>query len=129
MRKSFGALGRYSLGFGFASLLLAALPAAAQDWPQWGRTAQHTGAVNVAGQHARKILDDVVYDPFVEAEKADPDAGGYLSVHYQTPLTDGDDVYMEFKTGTFTGFRTRETQIWNEKKLRRVHGHLAVAWS
>jgi hypothetical protein len=129
MRKSFGVMRRYSFGFGFAGLVLAALPAGAQDWPQWGRTAQHTGAVNVSGQHARKILDDVVYDPFVEAEKADPDAGGDLSVHYQTPLTDGDDVYMEFKTGTFTGFRTRETQIWNEKKLRRVHGHLAVAWS
>ena len=75
------------------------------------------------------MLDDVVYDPFVEAEKADPFAGGDLHVHYQVPLTDGDDVYMEFKTGAFTGLETWNTQIWNEKKLHRVHGHLAEAWS
>lgn len=117
---------RPALGL-FAVFLLAGLPGEAQDWPQWGQNPRHTGTVNVQGQRARKLLDDIVYDPFVDAMK---EAGGDdLPAHYQVPLTDGDDVYMEFKTGTFTGFETRNTQIWNEKKLRRSHGHLAEAWS
>ncbi len=109
--------------------LASSLPGWSQDWPQWGRTPQHTGAVNVPGQHAKKLLDDVVYDPFAEAIETDPEGPGVLTVHYQVPLTDGDDVYMEFKTGTFTGLVTRNTLIWNEKKLRRTHGHLSEAWS
>jgi hypothetical protein len=124
---------RRGRGFGlslvsFSVFLMAGLPGWSQDWPQWGRTPQHTGAVDVSGQHARKILDDVVYDPFAEAEKADPFGAGHLHVHYQAPLTDGDDIYMEFKTGAFTGTGTRNTQIWNEKKLRRTHGQLSEAW-
>jgi outer membrane protein assembly factor BamB len=113
----------------FAVLLLSSLPGWSQSWPQWGRTPQHTGATNVVGRHAETMLDELVYDPFVEAEKADPFAGGDLPVHYQVPLTDGDDVYMEFKTGVFTDFASRSSQIWNEKKLHRVHGHLAEVWS
>jgi len=112
----------------FAVLLMASLPGWSQDWQQWGQNPQHTGTVNVAGQHTKKILDDLIYDPFAEAEKADVFGGGHLHVHYQAPLTDGDDVYMEFKTGTFTGAATRNTQIWNEKKLRRTHGHLSEVW-
>jgi outer membrane protein assembly factor BamB len=120
----------------FAVFLLAGLPGwsedgpRSQDWPQWGRTPQHTGTVNVSGQHAKKLLDDVVYDPFVAAEKADSTFGaGDLHVHYQVPLTDGDDVYMEFKTGAYTSIENWNSQTWNEKKLHRVHGHLSEAWS
>jgi hypothetical protein len=120
----------------FAAFLLASLPGwskdgpRSQDWPQWGQNPQHTGTVEVSGQHARELLDDLVYDPFVEAEKADPLAFGQgLLAHYQVPLTAGDDVYMQFKTGVFTGLSTRNTQIWNEKKLHWVHGHLAEVWS
>jgi outer membrane protein assembly factor BamB len=118
-----------SPGFAFAAFLLASLPGLSQDWPQWGQSPQHTGEVNVLGQHARKLLDDVIYDPFVEAEKADPFGAGHLHVHYQVPLTDGDDVYMEFKSGVYTSLQTWETQIWNEKKLHRVHGRLSEVWS
>lgn len=121
-------LGRSSLML-FAVFLMASLPGWSQDWPQWGRTPQHTGAVNVSGQHAEALLDDVIYDPFVEAEKADPFGAGHLHVHYQAPLTDGDDVYMEFKSGMYTSLQTWETQIWNEKKLRRTHGRLSEVWS
>src|SRR5947209_11444200 len=86
----------------FAVLSLASLPGWSEDgprsqgWPQWGQNPQHTGVVNVPGQHAKKLLDDVIYDPFVDAEKADPFSSDDLGVHYQVPLTDGDDVYMEF---------------------------------
>jgi len=114
----------------FFVFLMAGLPGWSQDWPQWGRTPQHTGEVNVSGQHAKTILDDVVYDPLVDAEKGDPTFGsGHLRVHYQVPLTDGDDVYMEFKSGVYTSILTWNTQIWNEKKLHRTHGHLAEDWS
>jgi hypothetical protein len=119
----------------FALLLMASLPGWSDDghrsqgWPQWGQNPQHTGTVNVSGQHVDKLLDDVIYDPFVAAEKADPFGGGDLHVHYQAPLTDGDDVYMEFKTGAFTSSTTWNTQIWNEKKLRRTHGDLSEVWS
>jgi hypothetical protein len=113
----------------FAVFLTAGLPGWSQDWPQWGRNPQHTGAVNVSGQPVRKLLDDLVYDPFVAAEKADPFSSDDLGVHYQVPLTDGDDVYMEFKTGAYTSRQSWNTQVWNEKKLHRVHGHLAEAWS
>ena len=80
----------------FAVVSLASQPVWSQDWPQWGRTPQHTGVVNVQGQRAAKLLDDVVYDPFAEAIETDPEGPGVLTVHYQVPLTDGDDVYMEF---------------------------------
>ena len=113
----------------FAVLLTASLPAWSQDWQQWGKNPQHTGATNVVGQHANRILDDVIYDPFVEAEKADPFAGGDLLAHYQAPLLDGDDVFMEFKTGAYTDIQHWNTQIWNEKKLDWDHGHLVEKWT
>jgi len=113
----------------FAVLLLAGLPVRSDDWGQWGRNAQHTGATNVVGQRAQDLLDDIIYDPFVEAEKADPDAGGDLLVHYQVPLLDNDDVFMEFKSGTFTDMEHWGTQTWNEKKLHWDNGHLSVKWT
>src|SRR4029079_15349751 len=81
-----------------------------QDWGQWMKNAQHTGAVSSAGQSAAHVLADVVYDPFVDQEKADPLAAPDLLVHYQAPLIDGNTVYMEFKTGTYTKIQNWETQ-------------------
>src|SRR5215831_13349546 len=68
-------------------------------WSQWGQNPQHTGFVNVAGQPLNKILADIVYDALVPQEQAR--SGGDLSAHYQVPLVDGDDVFMEFKSGSF----------------------------
>jgi hypothetical protein len=112
-----------------ATLFLAGLPARSQDWAQWGKNAQHTNATNAVGQAAANILDDVVYDPFVDAEKADPLATGDLLVHYQVPILDGNNVYMEFKSGTFTDIPHWDTQTWNEKRLRWQGGHLTEQWS
>src|SRR5215472_14936777 len=87
-----------------AGLIAAAGPASADgpggpvDWPQWGQDAQHLGAVAVPAQSLDRILAQVTYDPFVDQERID--GGGSILVHYQTPLVRGDDVYMEFKTGT-----------------------------
>jgi hypothetical protein len=110
-------------------LLTAGLPASAQDWAQWGKDARHTSATNAVGQTARNILADVVYDPFVAAEQADPYAAGDLLVHYQVPLVNGDNIFMEFKSGNFTTVKHWETQTWNEKRLHWENGQLVEKWS
>src|SRR4051812_12348360 len=112
-------------GFIFAG----AFSAAGQNWPQGGRNAQHTGTTTATGQTATHILADIVYDPFVAQEKADPLAAPDLLVHYQTPLVDGNNVYMEFKSGTYTSLDHWETQTWNEKRLQWQGGHLATVWN
>jgi hypothetical protein len=98
-------------------------------WPQWGHDPQHSGAVNVAAQNLNRVLANIVYDPFVDDEKAPANGDGDLLVHYQTPLVDGNDVYMEFKTGVYTSITTWETQIWNEKKLSWSGGNLVEQWN
>jgi hypothetical protein len=113
----------------FTGLVLASLPAWSQDWAQWGKNAQHTNATSAVGQTATHILEDVVYDPFVDAEKADPLSTNDLLVHYQVPLLDGSNVYMEFKSGVFTDVPHWDTQIWNEKRLQWQGGHLVEKWS
>ncbi|HEY0557249.1 MAG TPA: hypothetical protein VGG20_23540, partial [Thermoanaerobaculia bacterium] len=119
---------RLSVSFGVL-LLAASLSASAQDWAQWGKNPQHTSTTSATGQLAQRILADVVYDPFVAQEQADPLATPDLLVHYQVPLIDGNDVYMEFKSGTYTSLDHWETQIWNEKRLRWQGGNLVTVWS
>ena len=110
-------------------LITAASSQGSPSWPQWGLNSQHTGEINVAGQNLNRILANIVYDPFVEQEKAPENGDGDLLVHYQTPLVDGNDVYMEFKTGTYTSITTWETQTWNEKKLSWSGSNLTEQWS
>jgi outer membrane protein assembly factor BamB len=99
----------------------------AADWPQWGRTPQHGGSVPVLAQPLEAILADIVYDPFVEAEKEE--VGGALLAHYAVPLVDDSGVYMTFKTGEYTGFGSWDTLTWNVKKLVWVGATLREAWS
>ncbi len=99
----------------------------AQTWNQWGGGPRHTGSIPVYGQTLREQLADVVYDPFVAAERAE--GGGSLLVHYQTPLSDGNDVFMMTKGGSYTGFRTWETQIWGMRKFQWVDGQLVARWA
>jgi hypothetical protein len=114
----------------FAGLLATALAAGAQTtWPQFGQNAVHNGSVSVAGQASNHILATLVYDPHATQEQNDPIAGGNLLVHYQTPLLDGNDVYMEFKTGTYTSIKTWETQIWNEERLTWNGSALNQVWA
>lgn len=110
------------------ALATATLFAQSLSWPQWARDPRHTGSINVAGQNLNHVLADIVYDPFVDQEKAPENGDGDLLVHYQTPLVDGNDVYMEFKSGTYTSITTWESQTWNEKKLSWVNGQLVVQW-
>ena len=131
--------------FPFVLIALIALPAAPlaraeESWPQWGHDSLHRGMVSVAGQPLDRRLADLVYDPFVELERAEQ--FGVLAPHYQVPLVDGDDVFMEWKTGTFVpcdppgwmtdepcGVNTWNTQVWNERRLRWHRGRLVEKWS
>ncbi len=64
-----------------------------RGWHQWGRDARHHGMAPVAGQRLDRLLADLVYDPFVEQARAEQ--FGILVAHYQVPLVDGNDVFME----------------------------------
>jgi hypothetical protein len=109
-----------------ATMTVAITTASSQDWPQWGRNPQHTGALTVAAQTPNNILANLIYDPFVDQEKG---GGGGLAVHYQAALVDGNDVYMTAKTGQYTGSTSWETQIWNERKFSWVGGSLVQQWN
>jgi hypothetical protein len=96
------------------------------SWPQWGQNPQHTGFLNVAGQSLNRILADIVYDPLVPQEQAKN--GGDLLVHYQTPLVEGNDVYMESKGGSYT-VGTYATQTWQQNKFSWSGGQLNLVWT
>src|SRR5947209_4955622 len=85
-----------------AQTLLTA-PATPNFWPQWAQNAQHTSFLtSTVGQPLNQNAVNLVYDFNVAAEQADPNALGGLSVHYQVPLVDGNDVFIESKDGTYS---------------------------
>jgi hypothetical protein len=125
-------------------LLTPALVFAQIGWQQWGQNQEHNGFVQTQGQNATTILTDIVYDPFTAAEERD--TGGELLAHYQVPLVDGQDVFMEFKTGTFIecdppgsgnpppgqtdcGISAWNSQTWNEKRLHWQGNQLLTSWN
>ncbi len=83
-------------------------------WTQWGQNQRHTGSFPVVAQDLNRILADVVYDAL--APTAQAAEGGDLLVHYQVPLVEGNDVYMEFKSGTFDIARF-SSQTWGENRF------------
>ena len=117
--------------FGFILIVFAGFSAFAAPpvwWGQWGQNQLHQGSVSVTGQTGSRILADIVYDPFVDKEQVGAYAAGGLLVHYQTPLIDGNDVFMEFKTGQFTNIQHWEVQTWGERKYSWVRGQLVQQW-
>ncbi len=128
-----------------AGLTLTPTAAASSDpiWPQWGQNPQHQGFVDEEGQSLDGILADKLFDPFVRLEQQDND--GDLLVHYQVPLLDGQDVFMEFKTGRyiacdpvtgnpppgekFCGSDAWNNQIWNQRRLHWEGGKLVEKWN
>jgi hypothetical protein len=111
-----------------SGLTASAASQGSRGWLQWGRDARHHGMAPMAGQRLDRLLADLVYDPFVEQERAEQ--FGVLAGHYQVPLADGDDVFMEWKTGTYVscdppgwmtaepcGVNTWNTQVWNVRRL------------
>lgn len=122
-----------------AMVVLAAINAGAQTistnsstspaWPQWGLNPQHTlFDSGVAGQPLNQNAMSVVYDFNVAAEKADPNAAGTLLVHYQVPLVDGNDVYIESKDGTYSN-NTYSTQHWHQNKYTWQGSKFVKVWT
>jgi hypothetical protein len=106
-------------------VLFCSLSLFAQEWPQWALNAQHTGKVSIDGQHLNQNLVNVIYDPLVPQEMAA--TGGNLLAHYQSPLVDGNDAYMMFKSGTFDP-NDYSTQTWGETKYTWSGSLLNVTW-
>jgi uncharacterized protein (TIGR03437 family) len=94
-------------------------------WPQWAQNPQHTSSLGVAGQSLNEILADIVYDPLVPVEQSYNYSE--LVAHYQVPLVDGNDVYMEYKSGTYSP-STYASEIWGENKFTWQNGQLVLQW-
>ena len=86
-----------------ALLVCAVASAGSASWPQFGRDPQHTGSTPVTAQSISKVLAQIVIDPFVSDEVS---PGGSLFVHYAAPLIDGNDLFVELKSGTPGGCRS-----------------------
>ena len=95
------------------------------SWPEWGQSAQHSGTLAATGQALHTIDLDYVDDPFVMTELAN--TSGSLPVHYMTPLTDGDAVMMETKSGSYSA-ETYSTQTWGIVRFTWVSGALHQQW-
>jgi hypothetical protein len=95
-------------------------------WPQFGRDTQHTGTLNTVGQNLDAILADIQYDFNVQTELANSD--GDLLVHFQTPLVDGNDVFMMSKDGSWTK-NNYNTQRWHQNGFTWQNGQLVKAWT
>jgi len=98
-------------------------------WPQWGLNAQHNlFDSGVVGQPLNQNAVNLVYDANIAAEKADPNAGGTLLVHYQVPLVDGNDVFIESKDGTYSN-STYSTQRWHQNKYTWQGSKFVKVWT
>jgi outer membrane protein assembly factor BamB len=70
------------------------------EWSQWGQSAAHNGQVLCAGgDYDVRLLTRMVVDPF--AGQLNAETGGGIPVHYPAPLTDGENVFVMRKGGTF----------------------------
>src|SRR5947209_917079 len=116
-----------SLATSQAQTVLTAQPAP-PTWAQWAQNAQHTDFLNVVGQPLNQNAVNLVYDFNVAAEQADPNATGDLLVHYQVPLIDGNDTYIESKDGTYSN-NTYSTQRWHQNKYTWQGGTLVKVWT
>src|SRR5689334_7627955 len=121
----------YLLTLVFGVLTALVTTALGQEWPQWGRDPQHSSQINVAGQNLNRNLADVIYDSTVPGEISVANqlfGEADLLVHYQVPLIDGNDVYMEFKSGNASK-NTFLQMNWAENKLTWTNGALVQVWS
>jgi BACON domain-containing protein len=135
-----------SPGMVTVTFIVAPVASNAPVWPQWGANPQHSGMLGgTAGQSVATKHADIVYDPFIDQEKAEntPLFGeAVLTVHEQAPITDGNDVYMVMKTGSYMpcnpagkwatggacGPNTWNTMIWNEARCSWINGTLTQIW-
>ena len=95
-------------------------------WPQWAQNPQHTSSLGVAGQSLNQILANIIYDPLVSQEQT----ANYneLVAHFQVPLIDANDMYMEYKSGSYNP-NSFASEIWGENKFTWQNGQLTLEWS
>lgn len=115
-----------SIQTGGASSTVTTAIAVGAGWPQWSQNSGHDSSLGVAGQSLTSILVNIVYDPLVSTEQSE--GYGDLTVHYQVPLVDGGDVYMEFKSGTYST-TTYSTVNWGENKFTWQGNQLTPVWT
>jgi hypothetical protein len=142
MRRSFALVLFLTLAFvAWQALHIANVHAGADGgWLQWGRTPQHDGTSPVVGLLPSAQLSNIVFDPFVAQEQAE--AEGPLFIHYQVPLVDGEMVFLEYKTGTYTscdppgshqpypcGPDAWAGEDWNERAYQWQNGALVEKWN
>jgi len=109
--------------------ILTPKPPAPPIFPQWGLNPQHTLFLSsTTAEPINQIEASFTYDFNVPAEKADPNAQGTLLVHYQVPLIDGSDVYVESKAGTYSN-STYSTQTWHQNKYTWQGSSLVKVWT
>ena len=108
-------------------LVLFSFPLFAQTWSQWGGGPRHTGTLAVNGQPLRALLADETVDPFAAIKRAE--VGGSLLVHYQTPLSDRREVFMVAFGGSYTTFRTWQSQVWSIRKFEWVGNEFVTRWT
>ena len=114
-----------------ALTLVITTTAFGQDWPQWSLNPQHTGHLNAVGQNLNQNIADIIYDSSVPGEISVANqlfGEPVLLIHYQVPLIDGNDVYMEFKSGNVNR-NMFSTLDWAENKLSWQSGQLVQVWS
>src|SRR6478672_3067815 len=80
----------------------------AQNWPQWGASAQHERATPVTARRIDRIEQEVVIDP--NAEQMESLSGGDLLAHYPVPMIDGEYVVLIRKSGPLFDLQHPETQ-------------------
>src|SRR5258708_3103961 len=104
-------------------------PASSPDWAQWGLNPQHTlSLTNTVAQPLNQNLVNIVYDANVAQEQADPNAAGTLLVHYQVPLIDGNDVFIESKAGVYSN-NTYSTQTWHQNRYTWQGSNFVKVWT
>lgn len=109
--------------------IISTNPSSSPSWPQWGLNSQHTlFDAGVVGQPLNQNAVNLIYDFNVDAEKADPNAAGTLLVHYQVPLVDGNDVFIESKDGTYSN-NTYSTQRWHQNKYTWQGSKFVKVWT
>src|ERR1700686_4476211 len=106
------------------ALIALCASSASAAWPQFGRDPGHSGSAPVAGQSLRLVLAQIVIDPFAAQETSG--TGGSLLIHYAPPLIDGNDVFVELKSGSFTA--NWQTQSWSVQAFRWSGNQLSARW-
>lgn len=113
------------------------------NWEQWGGSPGHVGAACKEVKSLDRITAHMTFDPFLDQELADAvvqQGAADLFTHFQTPLLVDNNVYMEFKAGTYTscasvpagapcGSRAWNSQVWTERAFHWSHGELVHDWT